>query len=145
MKFFNFAIVPFVSFLVLQCHNSRYLLVEIDERDEKYVLRDKWTSDNVGQPANGLSCWICPYTRTGKDECLMDGTDLGRSMECSGDNNACESLIIDSDTAPIRYNRRCGISPGSDGCKHVQVRFQGQDYPGRICFCTSGSDCNINV
>merc|ERR1711894_86168 len=57
--------------------------------------------------ANGLSCWTCPYTGSGEDECLTSGDSLGESTECSEFQKFCETLAIDDESAPLRYNRRC--------------------------------------
>merc|ERR1711894_415537 len=97
--------------------------------------------------ANGLSCWTCPYTGSGEDECLTSSDSLGESTECSGGlQNACETLAIDDESAPLRYNRRCAHNFGSDGCQEANIQTpDGNTYPGRVCFCSSGDNCNTEV
>jgi len=137
----------FVTFfsLVLQWHNSRYLLVEIDGGVGQHTLREKWNPDNVVLQTNGLSCWVCPFTSTGNDKCLVDGSQFGKSMGCYSVENACLTLIVDDNTAPIRYNRRCGESNLEDGCVKVNLTLAGITYPGRACSCTTGDNCNTKV
>ena len=55
--------------------------------------------------------------------------------------------FLDDETAPIRYNRRCASNNGlDDGCTKANIEMpDGTVYPGRVCFCTSGDDCNTEV
>ena len=85
----------------------------------------------------------CPLDNSGQDGCLIDGTKLGKSEECSPDANSCGTIIVDDDTAPIRYSRGCGS--GKDGCEHLDIRLDDKIYPARICFCSTGDDCNTKV
>lgn len=95
--------------------------------------------------ANGLSCYTCPFTGSGEDKCLTSSDDLGESAACNTFQNACETLAIDDESAPLRYNRRCARST-EDGCTEANIQTpDGNTYPGRICFCTSGDDCNTEV
>merc|ERR1711894_408684 len=82
--------------------------------------------------ANGLSCWTCPYTGSGEDECLTSGDSLGESTECSEFQKFCETLAIDDESAPLRYNRRCAPHLGPEGCTEANIQTpDGNIYPGR--------------
>lgn len=113
-------------------------------KEEPLLSRTKLTVDGIME-ANGLSCWTCPFDASGKDDCLIDGSKLGQSLGCPPEANACGTLLIDDVTAPLRYNRRCALNNGKDGCVKVNVRAEGKIYPGRQCFCSTGDDCNTNV
>ena len=89
-----------------------------------------------------MSCWECPFDNSGKDECMINGSKLGIAMGCPSIANACGTLIVDDDTAPIRYNRMCALSKGEDGCFKVKLNVEGKIYPGRQCFCSTGNNCN---
>jgi hypothetical protein len=93
--------------------------------------------------ANGLSCWTCPFTASGEDKCLFGADDLGQKGDCSGFQDSCETLAIDDESAPLRYNRRCArLGANALGCTEVQISTpDGETYPGRICFCQE-DDCN---
>merc|ERR1712080_185856 len=111
----------------------------------KYLVIALTISMAMGH-ANGLSCWTCPFTSSGEDLCLTDGAELGESRECNSFQNACETLAIDDETAPLRYNRRCARSTGEDGCTEANIQTpDGNVYPGRICFCTTEDNCNTIV
>merc|ERR1711910_24654 len=87
--------------------------------------------------ANGLTCYTCPFTSSGEDTCLMDGAELGESRECSSFQDACETLAIDDEAAPLRYNRRCARNLAhQEGCVDANIQTpDGETYPGRVCFC----------
>ena len=91
-----------------------------------------------------MNCYECPFSTTGKDTCLTDGSQMGKSLECDVGNNACATLIIDDDSAPFKYNRRCGINPGKDGCVKTTV-WLNQWYKGQVCYCTTGDNCNTDI
>ena len=50
-------------------------------------------------------------------------------------------VILDDDSAPLKYNRRCARS-SDEGCQEVNIQTpDGNVYPGRVCFCKEDK-CN---
>jgi len=135
-----------LGFLIIAgCSTARYLLVEIDEVIHGRLFDRNWSTEPPA--ANGLSCYTCPFSSSGEDKCLTDGAELGESTECNNFQNACETLAIDDVTAPLRYNRRCARNVGGeDGCQEANIQLpDGELYPGRVCFCSTGDNCNTEV